>query len=105
MSLQHVRMSENVVSRQCTIPRELLLDMVREEARIRQSDRFQAEIAREQADNITDGTWAIVKMQVRGSTRVKKGLFAGPLLLKPGTLEKDDGLTDRKPRYDKECCP
>ncbi len=49
----------------CPIPKDALLEMAREERRIRLSDKFQQELALEHADKEADGTQTIVRMQVR----------------------------------------
>ncbi len=48
----------------CPIPKEKLLEMVREEARIRVSEEFQKKVAKEEAEAKTDGTSSITQMQV-----------------------------------------
>jgi len=50
--------------RECPIPKDELLDMVREEAKRRNSDEFQAKVAKEEATGDTDGTVSIVQLQV-----------------------------------------
>ncbi len=51
-------------ARVCPIPRDVLLEMVREEARVRKSDEFQVKVAAEEAKGKADGTGTITQAQV-----------------------------------------
>lgn len=51
-------------STKCPIPRDVLLEMVKEENRLRTSDEFQRKVAKEEEKGESDGTNSIVKLQV-----------------------------------------
>ena len=48
----------------CPIPKDVLLEMVREEAKLRTSKEFQEKVAKEEKEANTDGTKSIVALQV-----------------------------------------
>ena len=49
---------------QCPIPKDVLLEMVKEEAELRVGKEFQEKVAKEEREAITDGTNSIVALQV-----------------------------------------
>ena len=48
----------------CPIPQSVLLEMVKEENRLRTSEEFQRKVAEEERNNESDGTNSIVELQV-----------------------------------------
>ncbi len=64
-------------ARVCPIPRDALLEMVREEARVRKSDELQVTVAAEEAKGKTDGTDTITQAQVHLQQRAA-GEFVVP---------------------------
>ncbi len=55
---------EEAAEVKCPIPKDVLLEMVREEAKRRRSQEFQTKVGEEEREGTTDGTKSIVAMQV-----------------------------------------